>query len=143
MFRHVWSSLAERRRIVAPDRLGSGFSDHPAEPISLAAYAEATLEALEQIGVDRFDVVGIHTGSCEAIELAANHPDRVRSSLSSPSPSSLRTRSRSTKTATSTNRIPMQDGSHLDWYWRWWRDGGFGGAAERSKRGTRSSCTNS
>ncbi|MYH48067.1 MAG: hypothetical protein F4151_00690, partial [Gammaproteobacteria bacterium] len=28
---------------------------------------------------------------------------------------------------------PEADGTHLDWYWRWWRDGGFGGAAERSR----------
>jgi pimeloyl-ACP methyl ester carboxylesterase len=133
MFRHITPLLETSRRVVTPDRLGSGVSDHPQAPISLAQYADATVEALSGMGIDRFDVVGIHTGSCEAIELAANHPDRVRSIAVVAVPVFASDEISDYKDSYLHEPEPDHDGSHLDWYWRWWRDGGFGGAAVRSK----------
>lgn len=67
------------RTSVAVDRPGYGFSDAPEQTPSLADYAEATLEAVSRAGVTgRFDVLGMHTGSLEAIELAHLAPGRVR-----------------------------------------------------------------
>jgi len=53
MFRHITPLLDDSRRVVAPDRLGSGMYDHPQTPISLAQYGDATVEALHQMGIDR------------------------------------------------------------------------------------------
>ena len=55
---------------ISPDRLGSGFSDHPPYQLTLEQYAECTIEALEKLGVNSFHAIGVHTGSCEAIEIA-------------------------------------------------------------------------
>ena len=74
----VLPMLANGRTVVVPDRLGFGDSDRLAEPIPFPEYARATLCALDQLGLDRVDIVGIHTGSCEAVELAVRHPERVR-----------------------------------------------------------------
>jgi pimeloyl-ACP methyl ester carboxylesterase len=77
----MWLPLMERvgRPVVAPDRLGFGFSDPPPRDLTMDEYASATLDALDAIypGV-AVDVVGEHTGSVEAVALAHLVPDRVR-----------------------------------------------------------------
>ena len=78
MFRHITPRLSAGRRVVVPDRLGFGSSDHPRPGLTLGDYADATLEALDAAGIGQFDVAGVHTGSCESIDLAARYPDRVR-----------------------------------------------------------------
>ncbi len=65
------------RPTAAPDRLGFGYSDPPETPPTIEMYAAATLEVVDALGWDRFDVVGTHTGSVEAIELAHQAGDRV------------------------------------------------------------------
>ena len=72
--------LGSDRLVVMPDRIGFGDSDPmPERPFTLEEVARATLEAVTALGVDRFDVFGIHTGSSEAVELAAaTAPERVR-----------------------------------------------------------------
>lgn len=72
------ADLLTDRPLVLPDRIGFGDSDELTGPISIEQAAAATLEALGGLGINRFDVVGIHTGSNEAIELATAQPDRVR-----------------------------------------------------------------
>ena len=77
MFRQIAPLLAAKRLVMAPDRLGLGCSDHPAEPPSVSDYAMATVAALHGLRIDMFDVVGVHTGSTDAVELATAYPDRV------------------------------------------------------------------
>jgi pimeloyl-ACP methyl ester carboxylesterase len=76
-FERVTPLLADRP-LVLPDRIGFGDSDDLAAPMRLEDYAQATLDALDALGVGTFDVIGIHTGSAEAVELATAHPERVR-----------------------------------------------------------------
>jgi pimeloyl-ACP methyl ester carboxylesterase len=66
------------RPVAAPDRLGFGFSDPPPDTPTIAHYAVTSLAAADALGWDRFDVIGTHTGSVEAIELARTAGDRVR-----------------------------------------------------------------
>jgi pimeloyl-ACP methyl ester carboxylesterase len=67
------------RRSIAVDRLGYGHSDAPARALSMVEYAMATVEALDAAGVtSRFDVLGMHTGSLEALEIGHLVPQRVR-----------------------------------------------------------------
>ena len=133
MFRHVTPALSRRRQVVAPDRLGSGCSDHPQRRLSLSEYADATLKALDAVGVEQFDVVGIHTGSCEAIDIAARYPQRVRRIAVVTAPVFSAEEVPVFKDSYLHEPEPAADGSHLAWYWGWWQKGGFGGAAERSR----------
>ena len=132
MFRHIAPLLSADRLVIAPDRLGFGFSDHPADPPSMADYASATIEALDELGIDQFDVVGIRTGSIEAIEVATSRPDRVRHVATVTLPMFHQSEIPDRK-ALDHDPEPSADGSHLDRYWQWWRDGGFAGSDVRSK----------
>jgi pimeloyl-ACP methyl ester carboxylesterase len=75
----MWRPLMDRlqRWVVAPDRLGFGFSDVPSRELTMDDYATATLDALDALGVEEFDVLGEHTGSVEAVALAHLVPDRI------------------------------------------------------------------
>jgi len=72
-------ALERHRRVVASDRPGNG--DTPPLPIAaptIGDYAIAELEFLDAIGVETFDVFGMHTGAWVAVELAIRAPSRVR-----------------------------------------------------------------
>ena len=79
----MWELFQEKlqRPTYAPDRLGYGFSDAPPWALSLEQYALSTVDALRAAGVDGdVDLLGIHTGSFEAIEIAhqlGSHARRV------------------------------------------------------------------
>jgi pimeloyl-ACP methyl ester carboxylesterase len=69
----MWELLQEKleRPSLAPDRLGYGFSDAPPWALSLEQYAQSTVDALKAAGIQgEVDILGIHTGSIEAIEVA-------------------------------------------------------------------------
>lgn len=77
----MWGMLQERlaRPTHAPDRLGYGVSDAPPWALSLEQYAQCTLDGLKAAGVTGpFDVLGMHVGSIEAIELAHQAGGQVR-----------------------------------------------------------------
>lgn len=114
------AALSRDRRVIAPDRIGFGHSDRPAEPLSLVEHAEATLECLHELGVEQFDVYGAHSGSVEAIELAVAHPERVRRVAVEGLVVYEEADERSFRTRYVPPPAPGEDGSHLDWYWGWW-----------------------
>jgi pimeloyl-ACP methyl ester carboxylesterase len=77
----MWERLQERlqRPSHAPDRLGYGFSDAPPWALTLEQYAQCTADALEAAAIlGPFDLLGMHVGSVEAIELAHQLPHQVR-----------------------------------------------------------------
>jgi pimeloyl-ACP methyl ester carboxylesterase len=77
----MWEPLQERltRPTYAPDRLGYGFSDAPPWALSLEQYAQCTVDAMKAAGVvGAFDVLGVHVGSVEAVEIAHQAPAQVR-----------------------------------------------------------------
>jgi pimeloyl-ACP methyl ester carboxylesterase len=69
--------LAEKYKVVAMDTLGFGDSDRPSGPTSIPLYAETVKMLMDEIGADKVNVVGRHTGSFIAIETAAAYPERV------------------------------------------------------------------
>lgn len=73
--------LAARRRIIAPDSLGHGDSDAPADPSRYGPRrrADQLAAVLDAIGVERAHVVGYSMGGWMASALATFHPDRVAS----------------------------------------------------------------
>lgn len=79
MLEPLLAALAAKRRVVAADTLGNGDSAAPRRPDpDLAYFAGGHLQALDALGLERFDLYGSHTGANIAIELAVAHPTRVR-----------------------------------------------------------------
>jgi pimeloyl-ACP methyl ester carboxylesterase len=77
----MWERLQERltRPTFAADRLGYGFSDAPPWALSLEQYAQCTLDAVSAAGVQgAFDVLGMHVGAVEAVEIAHQAPQLRR-----------------------------------------------------------------
>jgi pimeloyl-ACP methyl ester carboxylesterase len=78
----MWEPLLEplARRgytAVAFDLPGYGMSDPPSQPPDLAYYARRIAEAVAALGIERFGVVGHHTGGSVAIQLALDHQEAV------------------------------------------------------------------
>ncbi|TRW17349.1 alpha/beta fold hydrolase [Glacieibacterium frigidum] len=67
------------RRAIAIDTPGFGMSDAPPGPPEIADYSRAMLAAIDALGIaGPVDLMGYHTGSMIAADLAAGWPDRVR-----------------------------------------------------------------
>ncbi len=71
--------LSERWRVVTYDGPGNGGSDRPIDlgPYQQGAQVAGALAVMDAAGVDRAVVVGLSRGASWAIDLAANHPERV------------------------------------------------------------------
>lgn len=71
--------MAEDRLAVAVDTPGFGMSDPPPAPPVIADYARAMRAVIEALGIRRpVDLMGYHTGSMIAADLAVDHPSLVR-----------------------------------------------------------------
>jgi pimeloyl-[acyl-carrier protein] methyl ester esterase len=76
--RRVWvpqaQALADRYRIVALDRRGNGGSSAPPD---MTRETDDILAVAEQLGLERFALVGMSQGARVAMRFAIDHPDRV------------------------------------------------------------------
>lgn len=71
--------MSTDRWVIAIDTPGFGDSDRPADPPSIADYADNAALVLSELGVNReVDVLGYHTGTLIAVEMAIQFPDQVR-----------------------------------------------------------------
>lgn len=75
--------LAQTRRVLAPDLLGFGYTDRPAEPGDNAHYrmdkwVQQAVDLLDSLGIAQTDLVGNSFGGALALALAIKHPQRVR-----------------------------------------------------------------
>ena len=77
-FHPIAPLLASERELLMVDRLGFGHSDVPSEPLAFSEYGRATLDALDALGIETFDLLGIHTGTSEAVSIVERVPGRVR-----------------------------------------------------------------
>jgi pimeloyl-ACP methyl ester carboxylesterase len=75
----LMAAFAPSRRVIAPDTMGNGDSAGamPEQP-EIPFFAARLLEALDALGLERFDLYGTHTGGSIAAELAIAAPGRVR-----------------------------------------------------------------
>ena len=124
----MFDSLMERcgRPTVAPDRLGYGFSDPGPDDPTIETYAESTMAVVDDAGWDTFDVLGIHTGSMEALAIGIGWPDRVnRVGIVAVPVFNPEEAAEIASLYAEPRARPVEDGSHLLEYWRArlvWRD---------------------
>jgi len=73
------AALAQRRRVIAPDCVGFGYSERPASAeYSRAGWLRHLVGLLDALALDRVDIVGNSFGGGLALALALKHPERVR-----------------------------------------------------------------
>ena len=79
---HWWDGVrddfAHARTTVTLDYRGTGDSDKPDAPYSIALFAQDALAVLDELGIRSADLYGTSMGGRTAQILAARHPDRVR-----------------------------------------------------------------
>lgn len=76
MWHAIAPRLASRYQVIAPDLRGSGGTTILG-PYDKATLADDVVRLLDNLGVDRFRLVGYDLGAGVAYDLAARHPDRV------------------------------------------------------------------
>jgi len=64
-------------RVVAPDQIGFGKSSKPSFAYSFDAMARATIDLIDSLHVDRFDLVGHSMGGMLAVRLARAYGSRI------------------------------------------------------------------
>lgn len=70
--------LATRFRVLAPDMVGFGFTERPADvTYGMDTWVGQLLGFLDALGLERASVVGNSFGGALALRLAARHPERV------------------------------------------------------------------
>ena len=77
----MWQPLEQAlggARLIAFDAPGTGRSQTPTSPLSLAGHARVAERVLDALGYDRVDVLGYSFGGLVAQHLARRAPDRVR-----------------------------------------------------------------
>lgn len=73
------TALASKRRVLAPDMVGFGYTERPAGiEYNLDTWVKHALDFLDALGVEQADVVGNSYGGALALALAIRHPQRVR-----------------------------------------------------------------
>ncbi len=78
MYGRLLAELSADRVAIAPDTPGFGESDAPAEPPEIPDYAATMGELLDGLEIGPIDLLGYHTGSKIALELARQRPGQVR-----------------------------------------------------------------
>lgn len=116
VFRQFARLLGETRSVYCPDTPGFGQSDPPRELPSIADYAAAIGDFLDTMRLRQVDILGYHTGTAIATELAIARPDVVRRLVLGAVPL-LTTEEREAFKRTPWPVAPAEDGSHLATEW--------------------------
>jgi pimeloyl-ACP methyl ester carboxylesterase len=77
-WRLVLPELGKHFHCVAPDMVGFGYSDRPADvKYSLDTWADQTLGVMDALGIEKAHLIGNSFGGAIALRLATKNPDRV------------------------------------------------------------------
>lgn len=78
-WRAVIGPLAECARVIAPDLLGFGYTERPADAVyGMDAWVDHALAVLDALNIEQADIVGNSFGGGLALAMAIRHPQRVR-----------------------------------------------------------------
>lgn len=72
-------TLAQRHQVIALEAQGHGRTNDTGRPITPSALAADTVALLDALGIERAHVLGHSMGAATALQLAVEHPARVRS----------------------------------------------------------------
>jgi len=79
-WRHVIERVQHRRRCIAIDLMGLGYSEiGPSQDVSFTGQAHMIAEVLDQLDIERVDMVGNDSGGAIAQIFAAHYPGRLTS----------------------------------------------------------------
>lgn len=79
-WRHVIDRVQHRRRCIAIDLMGLGYSEiAPSQDVSFTAQAHMIAEVLDALRIERIDLVGNDSGGAIAQIFAAHYPNRLSS----------------------------------------------------------------
>lgn len=121
MWEQVMTRIGGIRPLYAFDTPGFGGSFDPDGNPSITDYSEWLREAIDILRIDRFHVVGHHTGACLGVELAVTHRPRVLSlAMIGPVPLTAEERNEFRKHF-STPMSPTVDGGYLKQTWDYLR----------------------
>ena len=70
--------LAEYRQVIAPELQGHGRTGDVDRPITYEGMADDTAALLDDLEIERADVVGFSMGAAVGLQMAIRHPERVR-----------------------------------------------------------------
>jgi pimeloyl-ACP methyl ester carboxylesterase len=77
-WRLVLPELGKDFHCVAPDMVGFGYSERPADvKYGLDTWADQTLGVMDALGIEKAHLIGNSFGGAIALRLATKHPDRV------------------------------------------------------------------
>lgn len=133
VFETLMDRFAIDRKIIAPDTPGFGMSDPPKSAPEIQDYAQAMLSLMDHLGIhEPVDVMGYHTGSMIAAELARSAPDRIRRIIMISAPI-FTAEERTQFKEHYKHRTANRDGTHLVEFWKetlYWYEQGNGGLAD-------------
>ncbi|MGO9452301.1 MAG: alpha/beta fold hydrolase [Candidatus Binataceae bacterium] len=78
MFTAMASAFAANFHVLTFDQRGSGLSEKPDMPYSIAMLADDTAALMDKVGFSAAHVIGVSMGGTIAQELALRHPQKVR-----------------------------------------------------------------
>ncbi|MEH2137536.1 alpha/beta fold hydrolase [Nostoc sp.] len=76
-YKELMSILIKKYRVIAMDFIGFGESDKPPKLYSVADYAKTVIALLDELGIEKTNILGNHTGAFVSGEVAAAYPKRV------------------------------------------------------------------
>jgi pimeloyl-ACP methyl ester carboxylesterase len=77
IWRHWLTDLARERMLVRYDERGCGMSDHDPPEITFESFVDDLEAVVDDLGLERFPLLGISQGGPVAVEYIRRHPERV------------------------------------------------------------------
>ena len=77
VWRHWWTELSRRARLIRYDERGCGLSDWEVDEFGVKVWVDDLECVVDAAGAERFCLLGISQGAAVAIDYAVRHPERV------------------------------------------------------------------
>jgi len=81
IWRKVIPDLSRDHRLICPDLRGFGWSEAPAGPYEMSEFAADVVALLDELGLDRVDLIGHDWGGYTGFLLCLDAPERIRNYL--------------------------------------------------------------